>query len=246
VGTQSALEGLTFHGTDPGGDAFMCLDLDFESSARTEAIDRPTDHGEFDTPVLRGAMLITGSGWARASSMAALRAMRTQFRGLLADGRSGLFTFDEDGSELEMTVRLYGQPRFKFRGSTLRADWSFKFRAANPRMYGVTHTYGPDAAVSSIQHDGNFPASPVLTVAGSDGGGYTLTGPGGRLVTVTEPLVTGHPHTIDFATGGLYVDGARVLGGVSVYQPWAVPAGVDVSCSVDAGTVQVEVRDTFL
>ena len=98
----------------------------------------------------------------------------------------------------------------------------------------------------SVAHDGNFPATPVLTIAGTSSGGYTVTGPGSQLITVTTALASGHPHTIDLATGALYKDGARVLGGISVYQPWTVPVGSSVTVSVSAGTVASSVKDTWI
>lgn len=240
--------GVTFYGTE-GDTGFRFSDFDGWNDApeaRGETIERPDAHGDFDTPVTRGPRLIMLSGWVFEADEDDLEARRNQLMGILADGRSGTITVKEYGTTLTATVRLWGDPRFKRRGDTGYADWSIRFRAPNPRKYGATHNYGPGSTVNDIEHDGNFPASSVLTVAGSSGGGYTVTGPGGRVITVVEPLVSGHPHTIDLSTSALVVDGARVIGGISVFEPWTVPVGSSISVSVSAGTVAPAVKDTYV
>src|SRR5690606_2498931 len=97
------------------------------------------------------------------------------------------------------------------------------FWAADPRTFGESRTFGPVATATSVAtyHYGNFPATPVFTVAGSSPGGYEVQGQGGRRYIVTRPLAHGDPHIIDLATGLLRVGGAVVYGGVSRADSWA-------------------------
>ena len=216
------------------------------ADSRRESIPRPAAHGDFNVPTYLGGRIISISGLILATSTAGYESAVSALSGLLADGSSDELSVTEDAGTLTATVRRHGAPEVIPQVYGKRARYRVQFWSPDPRRYGATHNYGPSSSVSSIGHDGNFPAAPVLTIAGSSGGGYTVTGPGSRLITVTSALASGHPHTIDLATGALYKDGARVLGGVSVYQPWTVPAGSTVTASVSAGTVAIEVLDTFI
>lgn len=211
-----------------------------------ESIKRPSQHGEFDTPGFLTGRLITLTGDVLSSSEADMVADLVALNGVLAAGVSGTMTVTIGGVATTATVRRSGEPTVDVTVFGRRARYQFRFWAPDPRRYGATHTFGPDGSVSDIEHDGNFPATPTLKVAGDSSGGYTVTGPGSKLITVTTALESGHPHTIDLATGGLYVDGSRVIGGMTVYQPWTVPAGGTVAASVSAGTLEVTVKDTYV
>lgn len=213
---------------------------------RRDSIPRPSAHGDFDVPTYLSGRVVSIVGMVHAGSVSAYEAAIADLTGLLADGSSGEMSVAQASGTLTAMVRRDGEPDIQHVVYGQTARFRVQFWAADPRRYGVTHTYGPLSTVTGVSQDGNFPASPVLTVSGSSGGGYTVTGPGSRLITVTEPLVTGFPHTLVLASGALMVDAARVLGGVSVYEPWTVPPGVSVTVSVSAGTVAVEVRDTWL
>lgn len=246
--TTLLIDGVTLHGTDPGGNAMVIREIEGlldGPGVRDQEIPRPTDHGDFDVPVTRGRRRINAKGFYRADSDAVILAFRDAFAGILGAGDAGTLEASEFGRTLTASVRLGGDPLFGRIGSSGMGEWTLKLRAANPRLYGATHSFsGGD--LSAIEHAGNFPATPRCVVAGSSGGGYTVTGPGSRIVTVTEPLVSGHPHTLNFAKGGLYIDGSRVLGGFTAYQPWAVPKGTTVAASTSAGTLTVEVEDTYI
>jgi hypothetical protein len=87
----------------------------------------------------------------------------------------------------------------------------------------------------------------VFTITGASAPGYTITGPAGRRIVVTRPLVAGTPHVIDTATGGLLIDGVRVQGGVSVWEPWQIDVGLPgVTHTISAGALLVEVTRTFM
>jgi hypothetical protein len=249
---QATIGGIVFEGAPADPEQAFVIDPDGWAgwdegvAMRREEVVRPSSHGSFDTPGYLTPRVTTISGWMVAPTAGDLATMRKQLTGLLADGSSGTLTVETAEGETTASVRLAGQTAVKVSGSEREARFQIQFWSPDPRRYGVTHTYGPGSSVSTVEHDGNFPAVAELTVAGSSGGGYTVTGPDSRLITVTTPLVTGHPHTIDMRTGSLVVDGVRVVGGFSVYQPWSVPAGATVTVSVSAGTVTVQVRDTFV
>ena len=99
-------------------------------------------------------------------------------------------------------------------------------------------------------HYGNFPATSTIVVAGSMPSGYTIYGPAGKAYTVTQAVVSGHPHTIDMATGLLMIDGTYVYGVTSSGATWAVPPGGQVTQTLTpvsgAGTMTVSTPDTSI
>jgi hypothetical protein len=247
---QATLGGLTFVGD--AGAATYTIDRDgglkgwFDGvDSRHESIPRPASHGDFDVPTYLGGRIIILSGLVRASSASAYETALAGLSGLLADGSSATFTVTQAAGTLTATVRRNSAPDVQHVVYGALARYQLQLWAPDPRRYGATHTVSASSSIS-VAHDGNFPATPVLTIAGTSSGGYTVTGPGSQLITVTTALASGHPHTIDLATGALYKDGARVLGGISVYQPWTVPVGSSVTVSVSAGTVASSVKDTWI
>jgi hypothetical protein len=245
----ASLGGLDFVGD--GSDATYTIDTDGIKGwldgvdTRRESIPRPSAHGEFDVPGYLTGRIITFSGLVLTGSDSDFENALAALSGLLADGSSDELSVTQATATLTASVRRNAAPQIDVEVYGLVARYRIQLWAADPRRYGATHSISASSSIS-VAHDGNFPATPVLTVAGSSGGGYTVTGPGSRLITVTRALVSGHPHTIDMVTGGLYVDGARVVGGISVYQPWTVPVGSSVTVSVSAGTVAAVVKDTYI
>jgi hypothetical protein len=239
-GDPAALAGATYT-VDPDGIKGWLDGVDM----RRENVPRPGAHGEFDVPGYLGARFPSIAGAVHAASATALRDAIHALTGALADGGEAELAVDIAGQVLTAMVRRHGAPEITMVNPNSTALYRLQLWSADPRRYGALHTYGPSASVASITHDGNFPALPTLVIAGTSGGGYTVNGPSGYLVTVTEPLVGGSPHTLDLSTGALYIGSTRILGGVTAFKPWTVPAGASITVSVTAGTVQVEVRDTF-
>lgn len=240
------IRGLEFVGGS--GDATYTMDsitgwLDGVET-KQERIDRPSDDGEFDVPGYLAGRMVSITGLILADTDAGYEQAIAALAAIPATELSELTVVTALGSTSAM-VRRSGKPDIAPVVYGQSARFRVQFWAADPRRYGASHTFGPGSSVTGIGHDGNFKATPVLTVSGSSGGGYTVTGPGGKTITVTQALVSGHPHTIDLSTGGLYVDGARVAGGMSVFRPWSVPVGSTVSASVSAGSLSVTVLDTF-
>lgn len=239
--STSRVEGLFvgpdgFEGWDDGPDI------------RRESVDRPGQHGEFDTPVFNGSRVISVDGHALAWSEAELGHLRNQIMGLGGFGDLMRITVDHQGSTLWADARRAAQPTFRdagIRHGMLRARFAIHFVAPNPRKFGETRDFPAGAAAL---HYGNFPASPEIIVTGPKAGGYTITGPGGRQYVVTQALAAGQTHRIDMNTGWLYLNGVLQSGAVSQARTWAIPPGTSAVHTITGGTGSMTVRvpDTFL
>ncbi len=242
--TVARIDGVSFFGTRPV-EGFALVRMDGWSSpagVRGESTERPAADGEFDTPVYRGARLITMSGWARVAALNDLADLESRFTGILVDGRSGRFVVSEYGRTLHASVRLYGQPSFVRRGSTRYADWSLKLRAADPWRYGKLRTFGAGAPAV---HAGNAPASPIFTVVGPQPA-YSISA-GSRQFAVSAALPAGSTDVIDLSNGWVRRDGAVLVDGVSRAETWTIlpgPTGVVHAFSGTASRFSGTVRDT--
>lgn len=236
---------LTLDGSSEEGYGFKIVDWEETVSVRQERFERPAAHGDFDVPVYRGSRLIQASGYCTAESLPKLNWYRNAFLGLLGDGSSGRLTREMDGLATWSDVRLADEPTFDKHVFAPYAEWEFTLTAADPRKYGQERSFAADEAAF---HYGNFPATPRIIVRGTAESGYTVTGPGGREVVVMRPLSPSAPHTLDFATGGLYVGGSRVMGAITTFQPWVIPPGTaSVVATVNGSrTLEVLIADTFI
>jgi len=217
---------------------------DDSGDARWEAIDMPGQHGQFDVPVMQGPRTVTIAGWALARTDRKLAQLRSVVTGLGAEGPLRPF-IDHRGETLWANARRGGKTEFRDAGlyhGIRRAGFVLQLVCANPRKYGATRTFPGGRAAF---HYGNFPAVPKLIVTGSSAGGYTVTGPQGRRITVTAAL-TSAGHEIDLATGTLTVGGVPVLGGLTRFEPWTIPPGQSVAATTSAGSLTVSVTDTYI
>lgn len=208
---------------------------------RTEHVDRPAAHGAFPLPGFLTGRSISWSGLITTKTPDEQdRAMR-RLSGVLAGGGMGrlvventtpLWTDVSRGGEFDMNMLTYGR----------LASYRVQFHAPDPLVYGEVRDF--PAAQPAINR-GNFPATPRLMV-GAGAGGYTVSGPWGRVVTVgTAPAAA---HEIDFEAGGLFLNGVRQPGAITVYQPWEIPpggAGVVASISGVRSLAQ-RVTETFI
>jgi len=236
---QERVEGLFvapggFEGWDDGG-----------GPSRRESIDRPGQHGEFDTDVYQGARVFSIDGHALAWSASELAHLRSVVMGLCADGKRVKVTVEHQAQTLWVMARRAGSPTFRdsgIRHGMHRARFVIQFVAADPRKYGEVREF--PAGAEAIQY-GNFPATPRLLI-GAGSGGYTVTGPAGRTVVVsTAPAAA---HYIDFATGGLFTTaGVRQVGAISTYRPWDIPVGIPgVTATISTARSLVQrVTDTY-
>ncbi|MEU4016175.1 hypothetical protein AB0E56_13030 [Microbacterium sp. NPDC028030] len=195
------------------------------TEARRETIERVADHGDFDVPTFQGSRVFSIDGHAFAWSERELAHLRHRVIGVGADGGRLKVTVEHQGQELWVWARRGGKPIFKdagIRSGMLRGTFLVQMVAADPRKYGEVRDF---PAGSAAIHYGNFPATPRLMV-GAGSGGYTVTGPGGRVITVNSNAPA-EAHSIDFVTGGLFNGaGGRVPNAITVYQPWSIPVGL--------------------
>lgn len=240
-----------------GGEGFVIDPDGFDGwedgvDTRRDTADLPQAHGSFDVPGFLEARTLSFSGNCIANSPEKLSWFRSQITGLLAGGGVGRLVVDHYGSELWSNVRLASKTKFATRGpAPTTARFQIQLWAADPRLFGASQSFaGVSGELVWAHHYGNFTASPKVRVSGSMHSGYTVWGPGGRRFTVTVPVVSAFPHTIDMHTGLLWVNGAVVHGAVTFADTWGVPAGGRVEYQLTpvegSGSLLVTVEDTFI
>ncbi|MEW2459813.1 hypothetical protein [Microbacterium sp. K41] len=203
-----------------------------------ERIKRPTADGTFPTPVTFDERTVRMSGFMVAANHTKLEHSSAWFRGLAK--ASGQLIVEDAYGEF-WTPGKVTAARFANHGFAPEGQWSLEVVAEDPRKYGQVRPY---PAGTPAVHFGTSDAVPRLLV-GAGSGGYTVTGPGGRVVTVPSP--PNAAHVISFAEGGLFLNGVRQVGAISVLQPWVIPAGIEgVTATITgARTLTHEVTDTF-
>ncbi len=213
---------------------------------RREAIERPGEHGEFDLPVLRGARTITLNGVAIARDAHTLDRLCDQVTGVGADGARFIMTVSSRGSERWARARTVTAEAVDagVRAGWLRALFTIELVCANPRKYGTLRHF--DGAAVQVSQRGNFPAAPTVLVEGPITAPYTVSGPGGRSFQVTQSLSAGQSHAIDFRYGRVTRNGVQQDGVIGRADTWAIPPGRPVAMSISAGTMTVQIADTFL
>jgi len=219
---------------------------------RREDLDLPVAHGSYALGGKLSDRVISLSGTAVADSPEALAAMGRTFTALLADGGRGLLKIGQNELNLWTEVGLASRTKFITDGLDLKAaDFQIQFTAADPRLYGDINRFGPVpvGSILTLSHRGTFPASPRFTINGASAGGYTIGGPDGKQFVVTQPLVAGIPHVVDFRNKRLYVNGVRVLGGVGNATTWLVNPGLPTTVVTITGgtaTIAASVLNTYI
>ncbi|MGO4297088.1 hypothetical protein [Glutamicibacter sp. MCAF14] len=125
-------------------------------------------------------------------------------------------------------------------------QFEIPLEAIDPFKYGESYTVAGSASTpAALFHRGTVPAWPVVTVTGTSANGYTLT-LNGKSVVVTQALVSGSPHTIDFRTGILRAGGAVVRGGLSTANFSPVNPGLPQNMTITAGLFTAKYSDTYI
>jgi hypothetical protein len=182
---------------------------------------------------------ISWTGQIHTYSEAEQEHARRRLSALLADGSTGRLVGDGQESLWADVQRDEITSDVIVPGFT--AVYSVKLYAPDPNLYGEVNEF---AAGEVAFQRGNFAAHPTFVVSGAAAGGYTITGPGGKRIVVTTPLVAGTPHTIDSAEGEVMVGSS--LGNISVFEPWTIGPGLPgVTHSISAGSLRVLVPDTY-
>lgn len=218
--------------------------IDEGVQVRREQVARPGAHGAFSLPGHLDARVVTMAGHVLAPSPEMLLHMVRRLTGLLADGGTeSLSVLGE--REVHLKVGLAAQTAVTVRGNDPRvADFQLQLWAPDPRMYGEAHEF---VSGQTAYHRGNFPATPVIELAGA-ASGNTITGPAGKAFTITQSRAAGQTHRIDLATGRVYLNGVLQLGVVSRGDLWTVPPGLPgvVHTLTGSGTMKVILPDTFV
>jgi hypothetical protein len=212
---------------------------------KADRVARPLAHGDYDVPVFREARIVSLEGICLTDSAERQDHSGRQLLSILGDGSSGRVVFRMPGGTMWGDARLADSPEFEPTLWGQHAAWMLQLRFANPRLFGEARTFSSGAAA---YHFGNFTASPVFTVTGSMGSGYSITG-AGRTFTTSKPLVSGTPHVVDMSTGYLTINGVVQTGVVSSGDTWGVPAGTTVVNTLTGsgtGVLSARVVDTFI
>lgn len=244
------IESAPLHGIPPAGGFYVTKDgfegWEDSTEPRSESIARPSEHGDFDFEVLQSARVVSVEGVILAPTGPDRVRRGNQLRWLGATGDAFQVEVDLYGETTWANARR-GMTRVKpagIREGFHCATFTWQFVCRDPRRFGAVQSF--PAGVPAT-HFGNFPAWPTFTVTGTAPGGYTINGPGGRRIVVTRALTAAQPHVIDTATGGLLINGVRVEGGITVWEPWTIAPGVTAFAhTISAGALRVDVRDTFV
>lgn len=205
---------------------------------------RPSAHGDFDMRRFRGARLVRARGLVHSDSAYGQERDIGALSSVFAEGRSGPVTVQTASGGFTFTAGVADEPEIEVLVPGRVARYQLVLRAPNPRLYGGRRS--ASGASVTVHQYGNFPAHPVIEVAGPRSAPYTITGPGGEVITVTQTLTSSQTHRIDLATGALYRNGARQLGGMTHYKSWTVPPGGQVSAEISSGSMTVHVTDTYI
>ena len=214
---------------------------------RRERTEIPGGHGEFDLPTYRGARAVSLAGFVAASTVFELGREKSRLMGIGASGGLVRINVEHQAERFWMQGRLAATPQFTDRGHSAApfiADFELQFVCSDPRKFGeMRRTTGAGPALNY----GNFPSTPMLyakRVSGS--GGYTITAGGGAIV-VTTALPVGSTHRIDMSTGSVYSGSTRLVGALSTFRPWTIPAAGSLVHAVSAGIeLSVDATDTFI
>lgn len=125
-------------------------------------------------------------------------------------------------------------------------QFQIPLEAIDPFKYGGSYTVaGSSSTPASLFHRGTVPAWPVVTVTGTSASGYTLV-LNGRSVVVTQALVSGSPHMIDFRTGIFRVNGAVAGAGLASANFSPINPGLPQNMTITAGLFTAKYNDTFI
>lgn len=246
---QIHLEGMLFDGTDDPDAVFTIFEdgirgLYDSLGVRRDRVVRPAAHGTFSLPGYRDARVLSWGGNLFTDTLSEQDRRLRQLAGILAEGGRSTLVAQTPSGSLSCEVELASEPDTRILVPGTIVEYEFHVRAPDPRLYGEIQSFAGSSL--TVHHYGNFPAWPTVVVDGPRSAPYSVSGPEGRMVTVTQPLLSGQSHRIDFASGGLYLDGVRQQGKLLRFQPWSIPSGRVVPMSIDQGSMTVIVTDTYI
>lgn len=215
------------------------------ASMRRDVEDRPTSHGQFGAPGYLSGRIVRIVGKLHASSPFDYERKAGRLAAVLADGEAAQMVVQGAETTRALVYRsatpdinpiVYGE----------LAEFELELWSPDPRRYGESRDFTGAAAY----HRGTFPALPILTVTGNMPGGYSITGPGGRVYSVTAGLPAGSTDQIDMRTGWLKRNGADLGGATGRADTWAIPPGVQVTHTLSpvsgSGQLTATLTDTYV
>lgn len=211
---------------------------------RRQRADRTNGDGSFRTPIEYGNRLITYEGRIISKNHDYLH----QAAGILtALGHRGNTKFLVQGHGPTQWAMVDPRDSVKTSFETdSYLNFQIPLEAIDPFKYGESYTAaGSSSTPASLYHRGTVPAWPVVTVTGTSASGYTLV-LNGRSVVVTQALVSGSPHTIDFRTGIFRVNGAVAGAGLASANFSPINPGLPQNMTITAGLFTAKYSDTFI
>lgn len=228
------LDGQIIHGFDRFGTWKLnsMEGWDETPSEKANSESRPLADGDYDAQVFYGPRMVTLNG--RLSAKTPGDAFKAR-QALTALARTpAQFLVDQFGEPIHAEARRGRISPGNIVGRHL--PFQMELRFIDPFKYGTWEMFSASVGADvAVFHRGNAPAIPRVVVSGSMPGGYTLMLAGSSVV-VTEPLVSGSPHTIDYRKRRLYKGGAPVRGGLSTASYAAVEPGQRDTFSITPGT----------
>lgn len=216
---------------------------------RSESVAVPNRHGSYVLPRFQESRTVGVQGVILAKTARELANFRAGLTGLLAHGRPGRMQVTVDGSTQWGEVMLASKTKVTRRRGTYYADFSLNLWAPDARKFGAVQSVPAGVgSATPVQNRGNYPASPVIVVAGPvSAGGYSVTGPGGEVFTVTTSPAAGVTHLINMHDGLLRVNGSISAGAglVSRADTFTIPPGGKVNVILSKGG-RVELYDTYI
>lgn len=226
-------------------DAFMLVSpggYTRSSGVRRDDTQRPSQHGSFSARGYRDGATFSFKGVAKRRTALEMEHLERAVRRIGGDGGWERLSIDEGLGARWADVGLASVDFDVLGVDPTIAEFQLQFWSPDPRLYGPAADF---PAGSAAFNRGNFPASPRLMI-GAGAGGYTVLGPNGRVISVTS--APAGAHEIDFTAGGLYLNGVRQVGALSVFQPWEIPPGIPgmVASISGARSLIQRVTDTFI
>lgn len=212
---------------------------------KSNAESKSRGHGnKYPHPVEFESRLITINGYLTSRNHEYLHQASGMLNALAFSGDAKLLVKGHGPTQWAMVGPREGsEPDVDFRTDSV-LQFQIPLEAIDPFKYGESYEItGSASNYPSLFHRGTVPAWPVVTVTGS--GTYTLNING--LVSITQPLVSGVPHTIDYRTGILRAGGSVVRGGFSTANFQPIMPGLPQNMWI-TGNANVTVRynDTYI
>jgi hypothetical protein len=235
------LRDVEFKGWETAQDGFNVQKGSFTGwneglTIRRDDIAIPGGDGSYDLPSDLSSRIVRFSGFCQKATLAELDELGRKLKRMQQKHLRDILRLSvvENGVERYQVGGLHDSGIvFTPDGGWPIANYSVTLKFHDVRKLGEPRTFTrPSPGEMYAWHHGNFGAEPRITVRGSGSGQYAVYGSAGGVYIVTRPLEPGHQH--ELRNGRLYVDGTRVLGGISKYVPWVIRAHDRTSHFLDA------------